>query len=77
MSALKYFLVDSIKNKAGLNQLGFIGALLQEKVKNKLFMKLYSRYAYYFTEYLIYFGRSLRLLKYMYRMTNYGKLFTD
>ena len=40
-------------------------------------MKLESRYADYFTEYSNYFGRDLRLLKYMYGMTNSGKLFSD
>ena len=35
------------------------------------------RYAYYISEYAQYFGRSLRLLKSMYGMTNSGKLFAD
>ena len=35
------------------------------------------RYADYFPEYAQYFGRALKLLKYMYWMTNYGKLFAD
>ena len=38
-------------------------------------MKLDSRYADYFLKYSSYFGETLRLLKYMYGMTNYGKLF--
>ena len=38
-------------------------------------MKLDSRYADYFPEYSNYFGRALVLLKSMYGMTNYGKLF--
>ena len=40
-------------------------------------MKLDSRYADYFPENSSYFGRALILLKYMYRMTNYRKLFAD
>ena len=40
-------------------------------------MKLDSRYSDYFLEYSSYFGRSLRLLKYMYGMTNYGKVSAD
>ena len=40
-------------------------------------MKLDSRYADYFTEYSNYFVVSLRLFKYMYGMTNSGKLFSD
>ena len=60
-----------------LNQLYFIGVLLQEKVKNRVFVNLDSRYADYFPEYLSYFGGALRLLKYMYGMTNSGKLFAD
>ena len=35
------------------------------------------RYADYFPEYAKYFGRSLKLLKSMYGMTNSGKLFSD
>ena len=45
------------------------------KVKNRVFVKLDSRYADYFTEYLNYSGRSLRLLKSMYGMTNSGGYF--
>ena len=40
-------------------------------------MKLDSIYADYFPEYSNYFGRALVLLKYMYGMTNSGKLFAD
>ena len=40
-------------------------------------MKLHSKYADYFPEYSRYFGIALRLLKYMYGMTNSGKLFAD
>ena len=35
------------------------------------------RYTEYFPEYAKYFGRALILLKYMYVMTNSGKLFAD
>ena len=35
------------------------------------------RYTDYFPEYAKYFGRALRLLKSMYGMTNFGKLFAD
>ena len=55
----------------------FIGAFLQSKVKNRVFVKLDSRYADYFPEYSNYLGRALILLKYMYGMTNYGKLCDD
>ena len=58
-------------------KLDFIGAFLQAKVKNRVFVKLDIRYTDYFPEYAKYFGRSLRLLKSMYVMTNYGKLFAD
>ena len=37
MSTLKYFLTDSVKHKARVHQLGFTGALLQAKVKNRVF----------------------------------------
>ena len=77
MRTLKYFLADAAKHKAIVHQLDFIGALLQAKVKNIVFVKLDMRYAEYFPEYAQYFGRSLRLLKSMYSITNSGKLFAD
>ena len=77
MNTLKYFLADATKHKARVHQLDFIGAFLQSKVKNIVFVKLNSRYTYLFPEYSKYLGRALRLLKSMYVMTNYGKLFAD
>ena len=50
---------------------------MQEKIKNGVFVKLDSRYADYLPEYSNYFGRSLRILKYMYGMTKSGNLFAD
>ena len=47
----KYFLADTIKHKAGFNQLYFIGALFQAKLKNIVFVKLDIRYTEYFQEY--------------------------
>ena len=35
------------------------------------------KYADYFPEYAQYFGRALKLLKFMYGMTNSGKMFSD
>ena len=77
MRNLEYFLADAAKHKVGVHQLDFIGEFLQEKVKDRVFVKLDIRYTDYFPEYEKYFGRALRLLKYMYGMTNYGKLFSD
>ena len=77
MRNLKYFLDNAVKHKARVNQLDFIGAFLQEKVKNRVFVKLDSRYGDYFPEYSNYFGRTLKLLKSMYGITNSGKLFAD
>ena len=77
MRTLKYVLADATKHKAIFHQLYFIGAFLQAKVKNRVFVKLDIRYTDYFPEYAKYFGRALRLLKSMYGMTNYGKLFDD
>ena len=73
-------MADANKQKARVHQLYFIGTFLQAKVKNRLFVKLDSRYVDYFPEfpdYSKYFGRALRLLKSMYDMTNFGKLFAD
>ena len=75
MRTLKYFLADAAKHKSRVCQLDFIGAFLQAKVKNRVFVKLGIRYTDYFLEYAQYFGRSFRLLKSMYGMTNSGKLF--
>ena len=71
MRNLKYFLADATKHKAGVHQLDFIGAFLQAKFKNRLFVKLDSRYTDYFPEYSKYSGIALRLLKSMYGMTNF------
>ena len=38
MRNLKYFLEDSVQHKSRVNQLCFIGAFLQEKVKNRIFV---------------------------------------
>ena len=45
MRTLKYFLAGAANHKARFQQLYFIGAFLQDKVKNRVFVKLYSRYA--------------------------------
>ena len=77
MRILNYFLADAAKLKARVHQLDFIGAFLQAKVQNRVFVKLDMRYADYFPKYSQYFGRSLKLLKSMYGMTNSVKLFYD
>ena len=77
MRTLKYFLSDPAKHKARVHQLYFIGAFLQAKVKNRVFVKLDMRYAAYFPEYSQYFGRALKLLKSMYGMTKSGNFFAD
>ena len=48
IKTLKYFLADATKHKARVHQLYFIGLFLQEKVKNRVFVKLDSKYADYF-----------------------------
>ena len=58
----KFVLVDAVKNKAIVYQLDFIGALLQAKVNNRVFVKLESRYTDYFPEYLSCSERDLILL---------------
>ena len=50
---------------------------MQENFKNRVFVKLDSRYADYFPYYSNYFGRELIILKSMYGMTNYGNLSAD
>ena len=51
MRTLRYFLADAVKHKSKVHQLYFIGAFLQSKVKNRVFVKLDRRYADYFPEY--------------------------
>ena len=46
-------------------------------MKNRIFVKLDSRYIDYFSEYEKYFGRALILFKSMYGITNSGNLFSD
>ena len=72
-----FFLADATKHKEIVYQLYFIGALLQAKVNNIVFVKLDIRYKDYFSEYSKYFGRALRLSNSIYGMTNSGKLFAD
>ena len=47
------------------------------KVKNRVFVKLDSRYTDYFPEYSKYFERALKLLKSMYGIINSRNLFAD
>ena len=47
MRNLNFFLAYTAKHRARVHQLDFIGAFLQTKFKNKLFVKLDSRYADY------------------------------
>ena len=48
MRTLKYFLAYAAKHKSRLHQLDFIGSLLKANVKNRVFVKLDSRYVDYF-----------------------------
>ena len=77
MRNVKYFLAYATKHKAIFHQLDFIGAFLQAKVKNRVFVKLDIRYTYYFPEYSQYFGRDFRLIKSIYVINNSGKLFAN
>ena len=56
MRTLKYFPADASKHKARVHQLYFIGAFLQAKVNNRVFVKLDIRYTDHFPEYAQYFG---------------------
>ena len=77
LRTLKYFQADLVKHKAIFYQLDFIVAFVQAKIKKRVFVKLDSRYADYFPEYLNYFEGALILLKSMQDMDNSGKLFAD
>ena len=72
----KFFLADDVKHNRRVHQLDFIGTFLQAIVKNRIFVYLGSRYIDYLPEYSSHFERALRLLKCMYGMTNYGRLFS-
>ena len=58
MRTLKYLLADATEHKSIVHQLDFIGSFLQEKFNNIVFVKLDSRYAYYFPEYSNYVGHA-------------------
>ena len=45
----EYFFEDTVMVKERMHQLDFIQAFVHETVKNRVFVKLYSRYADYFT----------------------------
>ena len=45
MMTLKYFLADADKHKSIVHQLDLIGSFLEEKDKNRVYLKLDSRYA--------------------------------
>ena len=64
MKTLEYFLEDAVKHKEILHQIYFIGALLKAKFKNRVFLKLDSRYADYFLEYSNYFGRAFEIIEF-------------
>ena len=51
MRTLKFYLSDDVKHKARVHHLDFIGEFLQAKANNRVFVKLDSRCADYFTEY--------------------------
>ena len=48
LRTLKYFLADAEQHRARVYQIDFIGAFLQAKVNNRVFVKLDMRYADYF-----------------------------
>ena len=63
MRNFKYFLSDAVKHKSRVNQLYFIGSFFQAKVKNRLFVKLDSRYADYFFKTFKLFWNILEIIK--------------
>ena len=76
MRTFQYYLEYAVKHKARVHRLDFIVAFFQSKVKNRVFVRLDGRYAYYLPEYSNYFGIFLILLKSMYGITNSEKLFS-
>ena len=77
MRSLKNFLEDATEHKEMVHKLEIIRELLQANIKNRVFVKLESKYIHYFPEYSKYIGRSLILFKSMYGITNANKLFAD
>ena len=72
MRTLKYFLSDATKHKSRVHQLDFIGAFLQAKVKNRVFVKSEIRHTDYFQNMQSTLEEPLRLLKSMYGMNKFG-----
>ena len=77
MKTKEYFLADASNNKARLQKLNLIGALPQDNIKHRVFLKFYRRYGQYLPEYANYFGRIFRLNNSMYSMNNYRNIFAD
>ena len=44
MRTLKYLLADAVKHNSRLHKLDVIGEFVQAKIKNRVFVKLESRY---------------------------------
>ena len=51
IKTLNYSLEDFSKHKVRVHKLDFIGEFLKVNVKQRVFVKLYSRYGEYFPEY--------------------------
>ena len=71
------FLANAVNHKSIVHQQDFIGAFLQGKLKNNVFVNLDNRYADYSPEHSNYFGRALLLFQSLYGMTNSGKLIAE
>ena len=62
MKTFKCLLVDTAQHKVRFDQLYFIGALLQEKGKKRVFVKLDSRCTYYFSRIFKLLWKSLEMI---------------
>ena len=67
------FLARATRLKVQVRQMDFIGAFLQAKVRNQVFIKMPAVYREIFPELKDYCGVPVRLIKSMYEMSLSGK----
>jgi len=73
---VKMFLALATSMKRRVKQGDFVGAYLQAKARNRIFVKLDPRYKEYFPDLAKWFGVPLRLKKCMYGVTFSGKFWS-
>ena len=74
---MKLFFANAAKLGQKVRQLDYVGAFLQAKCKNRIFIRLPIEYAKHYPEYAKYFGKPLLLKKTIYGLTVSAKWWSD